>query len=344
MIEIKNLSRAFGTLRAVDDISFAVGTGEIVGFLGPNGAGKTTTMRMMVGYLQPGKGLIELDGRSIFADPMKTSARIGYLAEHNPLYNEMTVLEFLGYIGRLRRMKKAGLADRLQYVIQKCGLASVVKQSIGTLSKGYRQRVGLAQAILHDPDVLILDEPTSGLDPNQILEIRELIRELGTHKTVILSSHIMQEVQALCDRVIIINKGKIVVDDLKDNLSSYMGTVNHLFLEIEADEPDFASFLTDKPGVEIAKQASAQGITKLEFLIPSDQDLRKELSAYVVSSGWNLLSIYVEKQSLEEIFHVLTMESGEEIAEFEEIDELDESETPETDTPIDEEEETEEQR
>ncbi|MDP2172175.1 MAG: ATP-binding cassette domain-containing protein [Candidatus Cloacimonadaceae bacterium] len=324
MIEIKNLIRDFGSLRAVNGISFAVGTGEIVGFLGPNGAGKTTTMRMMVGYLQPTQGIIELDGRSIFENPMATSARIGYLAEHNPLYNEMTVGEFLGYIGKLRSMNSVELSQRMQYVIQKCGLTTVVKQSIGTLSKGFRQRTGLAQAILHDPDVLIMDEPTSGLDPNQIIEIRELIRELGTHKTVILSSHIMQEVQALCDRVIIINKGKIVIDDLKDNLSSYMGSFNHLYLEIEAEEPDFSAFLADKEDVEIAGQTSAQGITKLEFLTPAELDLRRELSAYVVSQGWNLLSMYVEKQSLEEIFHVLTMESEEEEPEFEEVDESEE--------------------
>lgn len=308
MIEIKSLSRGFGFIRAVDKISFAVNTGEIVGFLGPNGAGKTTTMRMMVGYLQPDEGSIELDGRSIFADPLSTSARIGYLPEHNPLYPEMSVVEFLAYIAALRRMPKAKYTQRLEYVIQNCGLDGVLNQRIGTLSKGYRQRVGLAQAILHDPDVLILDEPTSGLDPNQILEIRELIRELGRHKTVLLSSHIMQEVQALCDRVIIINKGHIVVDELKENLGAYMGNAQHLVLEVEAENPDLADWFILYPQAQLSEQVQNGPVARIKLMIPGENDLRRELSQFVVEKGWQILSIYAEKQSLEEIFHNLTME------------------------------------
>ena len=283
MIEISNLSRSFGYLRAVDDISFAVNTGEIVGFLGPNGAGKTTTMRMMVGYLQPGSGEIMLDGISIFQDPMRTSSMIGYLAEHNPLYDDMTVGEFLQYMASLRKMPAPLFRERLAYVTQKCGLHSVLRRKIQTLSKGFRQRTGLAQAILHDPQVLILDEPTSGLDPNQIIEIRELIRELGAEKTVLLSSHIMQEVQALCDRVIIINKGRIIVDDRKENLPSYMGTRQTLVLEVETEEPEFADWLDEHPDVTLTEMSRLNGISTARFDIPGSEDLRRDISGFASS-------------------------------------------------------------
>ncbi len=311
MIEIKNLSRSFGTLKAVDDISFAVNTGEIVGFLGPNGAGKTTTMRMMVGYLQPESGMIELDGKSVFLEPLAASARIGYLPEQNPLYDEMSVREFLTYMGDLRRISKANLPGRLDFVREKCGLDSVWKQQIKTLSKGYRQRTGLAQAILHDPEVLILDEPTGGLDPNQIIEIRELILELGIAKTVILSSHIMQEVQALCSRVIIINAGEIVVDDKMENLGSYIEGYNRVVLEVEAIEPDFTQWLQQHEDVQLDSQEQNESVATLEFLTEADADIRGELSSFVISQGWKLLSIYQEKKSLESIFHELTSPTGE---------------------------------
>ncbi len=316
MIEIKNLSRSFGELKAVDGISFRVEPGEIVGFLGPNGAGKTTTMRMMTGYLQPSGGEIELDGESIFADPLSANARIGYLPEQNPLYADMDVEEFLVYMGRLRRLGKEQLSSRLDYVRDKCGLQDVWRQRIGTLSKGFRQRTGLAQAILHDPEVLILDEPTSGLDPNQILEIRELIRELGKAKTVLLSSHIMQEVQALCDRVVIINAGRVIVDDAIDNLGSYIEGYNRVVLEVEAVEPDFSPWLEQQTDVELDGSQQEEGVTTLEFLCPPDADIRKDLSAYAVSQGWQILSIYLEKQSLESIFHELTSETREAMEEL----------------------------
>lgn len=306
MIEIKNLSRQFGAIKAVDNISFTINSGEIVGFLGPNGAGKTTTMRMMVGYLQPNSGSIDLDGKSIFADPVTTSARIGYLAEHNPLYDEMLVGEFLEYMGDLRRMSKARFRERLGYVVHKCGLSAVFAQRIGTLSKGYRQRVGLAQALLHDPSVLILDEPTSGLDPNQILEIRDLIRELGAEKTVLLSSHIMQEVQALCDRVIIINKGSIVVDDRKENLGTYMGNEMIMVLEIEASQPDLGVWLHAHPEATLREMSDKGENSIIKIAMPSEADLRKDLSQFAIEQGWQILSMYLENQSLESIFHVLT--------------------------------------
>lgn len=328
MIEISKLSRSFGPIRAVDDISFALCSGEIVGFLGPNGAGKTTTLRMLVGYLQPEAGEIELDGVSIFADPLASSARIGYLPEHNPLYDEMNVREFLCYMGELRRLKPEFLAQRLDFVRAKCGLEEVWRQQIRTLSKGYRQRAGLAQAILHDPEVLILDEPTGGLDPNQILEIRELIRELGSAKTVLLSSHIMQEVQALCSRVIIINTGRIVVDDLIGNLGSYIEGRNRVVLEIEAEGADLSPWLEQHPEVQLESQRQQEASNILEFNTPPETDIRKELSAWVLAQGWQLISIYQEKQSLEKIFHELTAVSVE-TSEFEVMD-ADADEAPET--------------
>jgi len=251
MIKIDKLSRNFGEIKAVDEISFCIQDKEIVGFLGPNGAGKTTTLRMIVGYLQPGSGNIEIDGESIFTDPLKASRQIGYLPEQNPLYEEMTVVELLAYFAALRKLKRDYFRERLNFVVKNCGLKEVLNQRIGTLSKGYRQRTGLAQAILHDPKILLLDEPTSGLDPNQIIEIRELIRELGKEKMVLLSSHIMQEVQALCDRVVIINKGKIIVDDTIENLPHYLNRSTMLILEVQGENIDFSDFTTKYPFVEL---------------------------------------------------------------------------------------------
>ena len=251
MIKIDKLSRNFGDIKAVDEISFCIQDKEIVGFLGPNGAGKTTTLRMIVGYLQPASGNIEIDGESIFTDPLKACRQIGYLPEQNPLYDEMTVVELLAYFAALRKLKRDYFRERLNFVVKKCGIKEVLNQRIGTLSKGYRQRTGLAQAILHDPKILLLDEPTSGLDPNQIIEIRELIRELGKEKMVLLSSHIMQEVQALCDRVVIINKGKIIVDDTIENLPNYLNRSTMLILEVQGENIDFSDFTAKYPFVEL---------------------------------------------------------------------------------------------
>ncbi|PKN72398.1 MAG: ABC transporter ATP-binding protein [Candidatus Cloacimonetes bacterium HGW-Cloacimonetes-3] len=309
MININNLSRSFGTLKAVDKISFSIKDSEILGFLGPNGAGKTTTLRMLVGYLQPSSGSIELDGKSIFADPIATSRQIGYLPEQNPLYDDMTVSEALAYLASLRGMKEALFRERREFVVQNCGLADVLHQRIGTLSKGYRQRTGFAQAILHDPRILILDEPTSGLDPNQIMEIRDLIRTLGKEKMVILSSHIMQEVQALCDRVVIINKGRIIVDDLKDNLGNYMDKSAMLYLEVEGEGIDFSEFIVKHPQMEIAVNATDDTHCKLSLNLPADSDVRQELARFVNEKGWLILEMRTEKQSLEQIFHQLTGDS-----------------------------------
>lgn len=310
MIKINNLSRSFGSLKAVDEISFSIRDKEIVGFLGPNGAGKTTTLRMLVGYLQPSSGSIELDGKNIFDDPLVYSRQIGYLPEHNPLYDEMTVDEALAYFAALRDMNKQAFKQRRAFVIQNCGLGEVIRQRIGTLSKGYRQRTGLALAILHDPRILILDEPTSGLDPNQIIEIRELIRQLGQEKMVILSSHIMQEVQALCDRVVIINKGKIIVDDSKDKLGSYLNTSDMLYVEVEGTNIDFVGFCGEYPAVELSIIGNDNKHCKLRVSMPSDSSLRQDLARYISDKGWLILEMRTEKQTLEQIFHELTGDTG----------------------------------
>ena len=331
MIKIDKLSRNFGEIKAVDEISFCIQDKEIVGFLGPNGAGKTTTLRMIVGYLQPGSGNIEIDGESIFTDPLKASRQIGYLPEQNPLYEEMTVVELLAYFAALRKLKRDYFRERLNFVVKNCGLKEVLNQRIGTLSKGYRQRTGLAQAILHDPKILILDEPTSGLDPNQIIEIRELIRELGKEKMVLLSSHIMQEVQALCDRVVIINKGKIIVDDTIENLPHYLNRSTMLILEVQGENIDFSDFTTKYPFVELkilfrdetsckigvyetsGRLMSSSTMEQNRHKIGVDEtsvfDLRKEISSFIRDKGWLILEFSTSKMSLESIFHELTIEN-----------------------------------
>lgn len=331
MIKIDKLSRYFGEIKAVDEISFCIQDKEIVGFLGPNGAGKTTTLRMIVGYLQPSSGNIEIDGESIFTDPLKASRQIGYLPEQNPLYDEMTVVELLAYFAALRKLKRDYFQERLNFVVKNCGLKDVLYQRIGTLSKGYRQRTGLAQAILHDPRILILDEPTSGLDPNQIIEIRELIRELGKEKMVLLSSHIMQEVQALCDRVVIINKGKIIVDDNIENLPNYLKRSSMLILEVQGENVDFSDFLKEYPFVELdilsrnettckvcvyetSGRLISSSITNNEsdknsIDETSEFDLRQELSRFIRDRGWLILEFSTSKMSLESIFHELTIEN-----------------------------------
>lgn len=307
MIEVKDLSRHFGPIRAVDEVSFQIMPGEIVGFLGPNGAGKTTTLRMIVGFLQPTAGQITINNKDINEDPLGTSRLIGYLPEQNPLYDEMIVYDYLKYVSDLRKMPPDQFSARLDFVVNKCGLQRVMAQTVGTLSKGYRQRVGLAQAIIHDPEILILDEPTSGLDPNQILEIRDLIRELGAEKTVILSSHIMQEVQALCDSIIIINQGRIVANDTKENLSLGFAGSTRLILELEAENPDLNDLYEQLPDLKQIESTFQDGITTITLESSGDYDLKREVAKFLSKSGLLVLSMYLKQHSLEEIFHGLTM-------------------------------------
>ncbi|MCU0470832.1 MAG: gliding motility-associated ABC transporter ATP-binding subunit GldA [Arcicella sp.] len=232
MLKVQNLTKIYATQKAVDNISFEAQKGEIVGFLGPNGAGKSTTMKVATGYLTPTSGTVEVCGYDVLTSPMEVRKNIGYLPEHNPLYLEMYVKEFLEFIGGIYGLKGNFLRTRIEEVIEIFGLGLEAKKKIGQLSKGYRQRVGLAQALIHDPKVLILDEPTTGLDPNQLAEIRAVIRNIGKEKTVIFSTHIMQEVEAICDRVVIINRGKIVENAQLSELKQANKTMEHIFREL----------------------------------------------------------------------------------------------------------------
>ncbi len=231
-ISVNQLTKIYGSQIAVNNVSFTVNKGEIVGFLGPNGAGKSTTMKILTGYIQANIGSAHLEEEEIRIDNVNTKKKIGYLPEHNPLYPEMYIKEYLQFVGSLYGLKKQTLADRIEEIVEKVGLSPEKNKKIEQLSKGYRQRVGLAQALIHDPEVLILDEPTTGLDPNQLVEIRNLIKEVGKNKTIILSTHIMQEVEAICDRVIIINKGSIVADDKLEKLTREQGSLEQIFRKL----------------------------------------------------------------------------------------------------------------
>lgn len=299
-LQIQNLSKNYGRQIAVDAISFTVNEGEIVGFLGPNGAGKSTTMKIATGYLPPSSGKVLVGGFDVEESPIEVKRLAGYLPEHNPLYLDMFVHEYLRFVGGIYGLKGHALKQRVGEIIDLCGLAAEQNKKLESLSKGYRQRAGLAQALLHDPAVLILDEPTSGLDPNQIIEVRKVIKDISRNKTVLFSSHIMQEVQALCDRVIVINKGKIVADDKLTNLLQNKGG-NTLIVEFQ-DEIDIVELK------EIKGVADIIPITKFKCKVLSEQgvDLRKELFKYASEKNRSLIELKVEEHSMENIFKELT--------------------------------------
>ncbi len=296
-IEVKHLTKFFGEQAAVNDISFEIGKGEIVAFLGPNGAGKSTTMKMITGYIPASSGSIKVNGITVDVDDLETRKIIGYLPENNPLYLDMYVKEYLHFVGSIYKIKD--LKNRVNEMIQMVGLELEQHKKIGALSKGYKQRVGLAQAFIHDPEVLILDEPTSGLDPNQLVEIRELIKTIGKEKTIMLSTHIMQEVEAICDRVIIINKGKIVANNNQQALDS-SPEVQTIYIEFEGAVS--SQLLSKIPGVTTVK-ALGNG-----WLIEgnTDQDLRKNVSKKAQEAGWLIMTLKLEKKSLEAVFKELT--------------------------------------
>jgi ABC-2 type transport system ATP-binding protein len=297
-IHVSHLSKVFGHQRAVDDISFDVAKGEILGFLGPNGAGKTTTMRMITGYLAPDEGEILVDDQAVREDTTSIRAKIGYLPENNPLYIDMYVREYLRYVARVYKMQNP--AKRIEEVLSQTGLISESHKLISSLSKGYRQRVGLAQAILHDPEVLILDEATSGLDPNQLIEIRQLIRELGKEKTILLSTHIMQEVQALCDRVVIINKGKIVADGNIPMLSQML-TKQH------RAKVTFSRFVNPNTLSEIKGFMSQEQKSDQAFIITGKEDtINEAIFDFAVSKNLKILEMSTLEESVEHIFQQLT--------------------------------------
>ncbi len=297
---VKNLSKAFGSQKAVNQINFEARKGEILGFLGPNGAGKSTTMKMTTGYIPHSEGSIEICGFSVEQNPLEVKRKVGYLPEHNPLYLDMYIAEYLHFIGKIHDLKGSFLEKRIGEMIGLCGLERERSKKIGQLSKGYRQRVGLAQALLHDPEVLILDEPTSGLDPNQIVEIRNVIKAISQEKTLIFSTHIMQEVKALCDRVIIIHLGKIVADSPIKTLQENLKQTN---IALEFSKPVEMNLLEQIEGVRIEKVFS-----ETEVLLGTDNrtDKRAEIFEFAVQKGWVLLGIRKQESSLEEIFYNLT--------------------------------------
>ena len=310
-IKVENLSKYYGEQAAVNDISFEIQTGEIVGFLGPNGAGKSTTMKMITTYLTPNSGKISVEGLDTSENSLEVRKKIGYLPEQNPLYPDMNVIEYLEYAAELESIPKTSIKKAVEDVVDKCGLEEVRHKDIGELSKGYKQRVGLAQAMIHDPQVLILDEPTSGLDPNQIVEIRKLIRKLGKEKTLILSTHIMQEVQALCDRVLIINKGEIVANGTPDELQKSFQGENIINVDVRKDastnKEELIRAFREIPKVkkvEVVKE-NDESIT-FNIHSSSDSDIKESLFKKAVAMNLNLLSFKQESGSLEDVFRKLT--------------------------------------
>ncbi len=305
MIEVENLTKRYGRHTAVDAISFRVHKGEILGFLGPNGAGKTTTMRILTCYLPPTEGTARVAGFDVFDQPLEVKRRVGYIPETPPLYPDLAVGEFLDFCAKIKGVPGASRKAKVDDAVEKCRVGDVRKTLIGKLSKGYRQRVGLAQAILHDPDVLILDEPTSGLDPKQIIETRELIRSLGGQHTIVLSTHILPEVSMTCGRVVIINKGRVVAEDTPENLTRRLQGTSALHVEARGEAAAVERALSAVPGVT-AVRAVRGAATAFEVEAEGGHDVRADAARAVIAGGFDLLSLTQVAMSLEEIFLQLT--------------------------------------
>jgi ABC-2 type transport system ATP-binding protein len=310
---VNNLSKSYGSAKAVDNISFEVHSGEILGFLGPNGAGKTTTMRIITCYLGPTDGSVQVEGRDIRSESFEVRKLVGYLPEQNPLYLDMNVLEYLEYAAQLQSVDKGNIRRRVNEMVEVCALGEMKHKDIGQLSKGYRQRVGLAAAMIHDPKVLILDEPTSGLDPNQIVEIRSLIRSLGKQKTVILSTHILSEVEATCDRVVIIARGKIAADALIGDLHRNLKGGDKITLEVETGTGDTFDMMNVQlraiPAIaHVSLLEERNGTKRMSIDTETSSDVRRELFKLCVQKGWSVLEMHREQTSLEDIFRQLTSE------------------------------------
>lgn len=294
-IQLTEISKTYGTQKAVNNISFSAKKGEIVGFLGPNGAGKSTTMKILTGFIKPSNGSVLVNDIDVIKNPIEAQKHIGYLPEHNPLYLDMYVREYLEFQASIHKITKTTINN----VIEKVGLTSEVYKKIHQLSKGYRQRVGLASAILHNPDVLILDEPTTGLDPNQLVEVRELIKDLGRNKTVLLSTHIMQEVEAICDRVIIINKGKMIIDKQLSELKNNTEQVLNVSFDYKIEE----QFLKQLPNIE---QVTNNYDNSWVLTFSSEEDMRPKLFDFAKENGLKILELNSENKSLESLFRELT--------------------------------------
>lgn len=305
-LEVQNLYKQYGEQWAVNDVSFAVAEGEIVGFLGPNGAGKSTTMKIATCYLPPTAGTVRINGLDVLENPLKVRQQLGYLPEHNPLYLDMYVHEYLRFIGSVHKLSGKLLKQRVGEVVALCGLEREQNKKIQALSKGYRQRVGLAQALVHDPSVLILDEPTTGLDPNQIEEIRGVIRSISTHKTVVFSTHIMQEVQALCHRVVIINRGKVVADSPVSQLQQQPAGGRLIRVEFEA--PVNAALFEQIEGIRRVEEVGAA-----QYLLHTNEDLRvrSRIFRLAADNDLPLVGLRLEENSLEKVFRELTQQPAE---------------------------------
>lgn len=302
-ISVKKITKLYGKQKALDNVSFEIKSGEIVGFLGPNGAGKTTMMKILTCFLPPTSGEASVCGFDIYESDLEIKKRMGYLPENNPLYTDMYVREYLTFIAGIHSMGKKSKAA-VEKMIKLTGLDKEQHKKIGALSKGYKQRVGLAQALIHDPEVLILDEPTSGLDPNQVIEIRNLIKNIGSRKTVMLSTHIMREVEVLCDRVIIINKGKIVADKLIKDLQQSLQQKSYT-ITIEFDKEADKSKLLKLP---LVKEVNFKGNHKWDIVVNSDKDIRHDIFQFATTHNLTILALNKEENSIEDIFHALTKE------------------------------------
>lgn len=307
MIQVENLTKSYGPTRALRGVSFSIAKGEIVGFLGPNGAGKTTAMKILTCYMPADSGRATVAGFDVFEHSLEVRRHIGYLPENAPLYGEMPVVDFLKFVGSMRGIRGGKLRERIGEVIRLTGLEGAVGKNIGELSKGYRQRVGLAQVLIHEPDILILDEPTSGLDPNQIVEIRDLIRQIGKQKTVILSTHILPEVTATCDRAIIINEGKVVASGTPEELSTRSRIGNTVIAAIRGPQDDVEKKLGDMDGVRDVQLLDRQdGVTRFQISAPKIEDLSEKVFHLAVANKWVLAELRPEAATLEQVFAELT--------------------------------------
>ena len=311
MIEVQHLTKRYGPTTAVDDVTFRVETGEVLGFLGPNGAGKTTTMRVLTGYMPASEGRAIVAGYDLSEQPLEAKRRTGYLPETPPLYPEMTVREYLTFVARIKGVPRAERQARVNTAMDRTRVMDMANRHCAKLSKGYKQRVGLAQALMHNPEVLILDEPTAGLDPKQIIETRKLITELGGDHTIILSTHILPEVSQTCQRIVIINKGRVVAVDTPENLMSRLGGSETMYIQIDAPGADIKTTLEGVPGItKVAAADVRDSLAGFEVSSEMGHDVRRELAAAVVGQGWGLLELRPLRMSLEEIFLHLTTEDS----------------------------------
>lgn len=313
MIELSHVSRVFGTFRAVNDVSFSIPTGQIVGLLGPNGAGKTTTMRMITGFLAPTEGKILIDGIDVALNPVETKKKIGYMPESAPLYGDMIVADYLKYVAEIHNQNPE---VKVPLLCKECGLKEVMSKNINELSRGNRQRVALAHALMNDPEILILDEPTSGLDPNQVEDVRNIIREIGKTRTVIISTHILSEVETMCSHVIIISGGKVVADNPTEELRERFGNENSIEIKISKKDEEKLSILKDISGVNSVKvsesEAGEQEIIKVMISVKGDNEVRPLVAKKLVENNIDLFEMTIQKNSLEDVFHALTTDKSNE--------------------------------